>query len=58
MREFEAIIWLDSESQGKRVTLFANAINDAHQRLLRECGTKAKISVWTEDDANQPRIPK
>jgi hypothetical protein len=58
MKEYKAIVWIDDETPGKRVTLLADTLKEAQQKVREEFGPKATISLWNEDDANRPRISK
>jgi hypothetical protein len=56
MKEYRAIVWTDDELPGERVTLLAETLEEARQKLVAEYGPKATISLWSEDDANRYRF--
>ena len=58
MTEYKAIVWINDETPGKRITLFASTLDEAKQKLVDEYGPNAVTSLWNEDDANRPRISK
>ena len=58
MREYKAVVWVDDETTGKRITLLAETLDEAQKKLREEFGQKATISLWNDDDANRPRISK
>ena len=55
MKEYKAIVWIDEEPAGKRISLLAETLVEARQKLLSDYGPNAKISLWNEDDANRLR---
>jgi len=58
MKEYQAVVGTDDELPGERITLLAETLEEARQKLAIDYGPNATMSLWNEDDANRLRIPK
>jgi hypothetical protein len=56
--EYKAIVWSGDERPGERLTVLAETLEEARQKLVADYGPKATISVWNEEDASRPRFPE
>jgi len=54
MREYVGYVWKD-EQQRIDFKVQAKSLQDAKREVLRQYGEDVAISIWNEDDANQPR---
>jgi hypothetical protein len=55
MKVYQAIIWDDPAKPGRRVSIFAENLQDAKKRLEEEYGEGHVFNLLTEEDAVRPR---
>lgn len=53
-RPYCAMVWL-GDSPGKRVEVMAQSLDEAQHLIKEQYGKDAVVSLWNEDDAQQPR---
>jgi len=54
-REYQALVWVEGQDRGERLSLFATSLDDARRQLEERYGREIKSSIWNEDDAAKPR---
>jgi hypothetical protein len=56
IREYRAIIWTsDATRPGQRVTVLAANLDEAREKLERQCGEDTVFDLHNEEDASRPR---
>jgi hypothetical protein len=54
-RVYQALVWVEGQDRGERLSLFATSLDDAKRQLKERYGQEIKSSIWNEDDARKPR---
>jgi hypothetical protein len=56
MKVYQAVVWTgESETAGLRVTIHAESLTEATEKLKLEYGQEVVFSLYNQEDASRPR---